>query len=88
MAISDRVSSGGVVTGIGECVLRFGKSEAGYSRKHLPDEVRPARPARWFADASEQGVTDSTSITVRGLNVLIYGSVSFCPATLRYWRRV
>ena len=29
----------------------FSNDHAVYSRKHLPGEVRPARPARWLADA-------------------------------------
>jgi hypothetical protein len=70
MDMSDRVSSGGVVIGMGEYGLRVGRVDDGYSRKHLPADVRPARPALWFAEAREQGVTDRTSITVRGLKVL------------------
>lgn len=37
----------------------------------MPADVRPARPARWFAEASEQGVVVRTSIHVLGLYVLI-----------------
>lgn len=68
--MSDRVSSGGVVIGIADRRLRDGRTDDGYSRKHFPAEVRPARPARWLALAREQGVTERTSIHVRGLNVL------------------
>lgn len=56
---------------MGERGLRVGSEDDGYRRKHFPDDVRPARPARWFAEAREQGVTERTSMTVRGLNVLI-----------------
>ena len=38
-----------------------------YSRKHLPGATRPARPARWLADAFATGVTMSDSMPVRGL---------------------
>ena len=38
-----------------------------YSRKHLPGFVRPARPARWCADALEIGETSSDSTRMRGL---------------------
>jgi hypothetical protein len=44
--MSDRVSSGGVVIGIGEYVFRVGRRVEGYRRKHFPADVRPARPAR------------------------------------------
>lgn len=64
--MSERTSSGGVVNGIGDARL-VGKMEAGYRRKHLPADVRPARPARWFAEAREQGVVVRTSIHVLGL---------------------
>lgn len=70
MLTSERTSSGGVVIGIGESGLCAGKLLDGKRRKHLPADVRPARPARWFTEANEHGVTVSTSIAVRGLNVL------------------
>lgn len=65
--MSERTSSGGVVNGIGDDGLVVGKMEGGYRRKHLPADVRPARPARWFAEAREQGVVVRTSIHVLGL---------------------
>lgn len=58
--ISDRVISGGVVG------RREERAEEGKRRKHLPGEVRPARPARWFREAMEQGVVTSASMPVRG----------------------
>ena len=41
--------------------------EGGKRRKHLPGEVRPARPARWEREACEQGVVTRASMPVRGL---------------------
>ena len=38
-----------------------------YMRKHLPGATRPARPARWLADALATGVTMSDSMPERGL---------------------
>ena len=38
-----------------------------YRRKHLPGRVRPARPARWWAEALEMGETSSDSTRMRGL---------------------
>lgn len=39
-----------------------------YSRKHLPGFVRPARPARCWAEAWDIGDTSSDSTLMRGLN--------------------
>ena len=33
----------------------FLKDDSVYRRKHLPGWVRPARPARWWAEACRQG---------------------------------
>lgn len=63
--MSDRTSSGAVVIGI----MPLLRADDGYKRKHFPEDVRPARPARWLAEATEQGVTDRTSIPVLGLYV-------------------
>lgn len=38
----------------------------------MPDEVRPARPARWVADACETGTVTSEESDVVGLYVRIY----------------
>jgi hypothetical protein len=38
-----------------------------YRRKHLPERVRPARPARCCALAFDIGVTRSDSTRIRGL---------------------
>ncbi|KAG9796191.1 hypothetical protein KCU88_g240, partial [Aureobasidium melanogenum] len=43
------------------------KDYSSQSRKHLPGPTRPARPARWPADARLQGTTTKDSIPVRGL---------------------
>tara|TARA_B110001452_G_scaffold210779_1_gene181207 strand:+ start:1163 stop:1555 length:393 start_codon:yes stop_codon:yes gene_type:complete len=51
-----------------------------YSRKHLPGATRPARPARWLADALATGVTISDSMPVRGL-------YEFCLAKPVAWIR-
>lgn len=45
------------------------RADDGYRRKHFPADVRPARPARWLAEATEHGVTERTSIPVFGLYV-------------------
>lgn len=52
-----------------------------YSRKHLPGEVRPARPARCCADALLTGVTTSDSMPVLGLYAFCLqkpGSMTYC----------
>ncbi len=38
----------------------------------MPGETRPARPARWLAEALDTGVTISDSMPVRGLNVVYF----------------
>lgn len=58
---SDRQISGGVLAG------REANAVSGYRRRHLPEEVRPARPARCADEAREVGVTRRTSMPVTGL---------------------
>ena len=48
-------------------ISSFLKAASVYSLKHLPGRVRPARPARWCADALEMGETRSDSTRMRGL---------------------
>lgn len=64
-ATSERHISGGVVG------ARVAKAASGYRRMHLPVDVRPARPARWFADARLVGVTRRMSMSVCGLKTRI-----------------
>jgi hypothetical protein len=42
------------------------KLQAVYSLKHLPADVRPARPARWLALALDTGVTIRDSMPAVG----------------------
>ena len=55
--------SGGVTAGICSSNVALG-----YSRKHCPGWVRPARPARWTACTRLMRTTSSESMLVAGLN--------------------
>lgn len=47
------------ISGIVFSSSSFAKAHFVYNRKALPGPTRPARPARWFADAREHCKTES-----------------------------
>ena len=66
VVISVRVISGEVVNG------RILKVDIVYNLWHTPADVRPARPARWVADATDVGTVASDANAVDGLYTRIW----------------